>query len=284
MVLEGALEVTANGRTVPAPAGTVIHVPKGTIHSYATVGATPVRMLFLYAPAGMERMFGEIGTPAQPGVPAPPLTLEDVAKLLSVAAKYHFEVPARCPGRALRRRRTGASVPPGQRLPRPVRRIRRPDPLGVPQRSGHGAPLVRRCRAGACFLAGRAPPRRHRTGGGGGARLPPRVFPGRWRASADSLESAAWSVQRRRVRRSHGSARSMLRPQDTRPCYSNGTTTNGRRPKRAKGLGYGRQTVGRRRCAVTMPRAAADGPSLSLRPGRKSPSPSARLACLLGQR
>src|SRR5205807_8023432 len=46
----------------------------------------------LCAPAGMERMFGEIGTPAQPGIPAPPLTSEDVARLLSVAAKYQFEV------------------------------------------------------------------------------------------------------------------------------------------------------------------------------------------------
>ena len=94
VVLEGALEFRANGRTVSASAGTVIHVPRGTVHSYATVGATPVRMLFLYAPAGMERMFAEIGTPAQPGVPAPPLSAEDVAKLLSVAAKYHFEVVA----------------------------------------------------------------------------------------------------------------------------------------------------------------------------------------------
>lgn len=92
VVLEGALAFTANGHTVPAPAGTVIHVPRGTVHSYTTVSTTPVRMLFLYAPAGMERMFGEIGTAARPGVPAPPLTPEDVAKLLSVAAKYHFEV------------------------------------------------------------------------------------------------------------------------------------------------------------------------------------------------
>ena len=36
IVLEGALEFRANGRAVPASAGTVIHVPKGTVHSYAT--------------------------------------------------------------------------------------------------------------------------------------------------------------------------------------------------------------------------------------------------------
>jgi hypothetical protein len=31
-------------------------------------------MLFLYVPAGMEKMFDEIGTPAQPGVATPPAT------------------------------------------------------------------------------------------------------------------------------------------------------------------------------------------------------------------
>jgi len=92
VVLEGALEFRANGRAVSAPTGTVIHVPRGVVHSYATVGTAPVRMLFLYAPAGMEGMLAEIGTPAQPGVPAPPLGAADVAKLLSVAATYHFEV------------------------------------------------------------------------------------------------------------------------------------------------------------------------------------------------
>jgi hypothetical protein len=49
-------------------------------------------MLFFYAPAGMEKMFDEIGTPAQPGVAAPPATQEDVANLLAAAAKYNFKI------------------------------------------------------------------------------------------------------------------------------------------------------------------------------------------------
>jgi hypothetical protein len=40
----------------------------------------------------MDKMFGEIGKPAQPGVTAPPATQEDVAKLLSAAAKYNFTI------------------------------------------------------------------------------------------------------------------------------------------------------------------------------------------------
>jgi quercetin dioxygenase-like cupin family protein len=92
VIMEGQISFTTDTSTIAAPAGSVVHVPKGTKHSYATVGTAPVRMLFLYAPAGMEMMFDEIGTPAQPGVAAPPAGPEDVAKLLSVAAKYNFAV------------------------------------------------------------------------------------------------------------------------------------------------------------------------------------------------
>ena len=92
VILEGELLVTVAAHTLPAPVGTVISVPKGTQHSYAVVGTTPVRMLFIYVPAGMEKMFEEIGKPVQSGVAAPPVSEEDVAKLLSVAAKYNFTI------------------------------------------------------------------------------------------------------------------------------------------------------------------------------------------------
>lgn len=92
IILEGEIMFTTDAGTIAAPTGAVVHVPKGTKHSYATVGSVPVRMLFLYVPAGMEAMFDEIGTPAQPGMDAPPMSPEDVAKLLGVAAKYNFAV------------------------------------------------------------------------------------------------------------------------------------------------------------------------------------------------
>ena len=33
--------------------------PKGIRHSFANIGDQPTKMLFLYAPAGMEAMFAE---------------------------------------------------------------------------------------------------------------------------------------------------------------------------------------------------------------------------------
>ena len=100
VLLEGELLLEADGRTLPAPAGTVVYVPKGTRHGFTNVGTTPARMLFLYAPAGMERMFAEIGQPARPGEAAPPPSQADVAKLLSVAQKYHFELLPLVPSQA----------------------------------------------------------------------------------------------------------------------------------------------------------------------------------------
>jgi uncharacterized cupin superfamily protein len=92
VVLEGELRLEVDDRTIQAAVGSVLYVPKGTRHAYSNVGTAPARMLFLYTPAGMERMFQEIGTPAQPGTITPAPGPEDVAKLLSVATKYHFEI------------------------------------------------------------------------------------------------------------------------------------------------------------------------------------------------
>ncbi len=92
VVLAGELTFSAAKRTVPVSAGAVLHVPKGTVHTFTNVGATPARMLFLYTPAGLDEMFAEIGTPARPGAAAPPPGPEDVAKLLAVATKYGFEI------------------------------------------------------------------------------------------------------------------------------------------------------------------------------------------------
>jgi hypothetical protein len=50
-------------------------------------------MLILLAPAGLEKMFFEIGVPVPQGATAaPPPTKEDIEKLLAVAPKYGIEI------------------------------------------------------------------------------------------------------------------------------------------------------------------------------------------------
>jgi mannose-6-phosphate isomerase-like protein (cupin superfamily) len=50
-VLEGELTVFTEDRTLAAPAGSFVLVPRGTVHSLANRGAVPVRWLTLISPA-----------------------------------------------------------------------------------------------------------------------------------------------------------------------------------------------------------------------------------------
>ena len=54
-VLEGRMRFWVGERTVEAPAGTFLFVPRGTVHAARNVGAGPVRLLAAYVPAGPER-------------------------------------------------------------------------------------------------------------------------------------------------------------------------------------------------------------------------------------
>ncbi len=71
-VLEGELTFRIGDRTIPAPAGSFILVPRGTLHSFANTGGGPARYLQLFSPGGMERYFAERAAllrDAAPGVP-----------------------------------------------------------------------------------------------------------------------------------------------------------------------------------------------------------------------
>jgi quercetin dioxygenase-like cupin family protein len=70
-VLEGHMRVDADGEILDAPAGATVFIPRGTPHVFQNVGQTPVRLLVVFAPAGMERFFeGVAGLPDGPPDPA----------------------------------------------------------------------------------------------------------------------------------------------------------------------------------------------------------------------
>jgi quercetin dioxygenase-like cupin family protein len=97
-VLEGEITFTVNGERVVATAGTFANMPVGTPHSFTNEGDRPARMLVSVAPAGLERMFFEVGVPlAEGATAAPPPTEEEIVKLLAVAPTYGIEI--RLPGR-----------------------------------------------------------------------------------------------------------------------------------------------------------------------------------------
>jgi len=102
-VLEGEITFTINGERVVGKAGTFANMPVGTPHSFKNEGTQTARVLISVAPAGLERMFAEVGVPlAEGATSAPAPTKEESDRLLAVAPRYGIEI--RPPAHSLRRR------------------------------------------------------------------------------------------------------------------------------------------------------------------------------------
>ena len=92
-VLEGEITFTVNGERVVAAASTFANMPVGTPHSFKNESDKPARMLISVAPAGLERMFFEVGVPlAEGATTALPPTRDEIEKLLATAPRYGIEI------------------------------------------------------------------------------------------------------------------------------------------------------------------------------------------------
>jgi hypothetical protein len=66
-----------------ASAGMFANMPVGTPHSFKNEGGKPAKMLISVAPAGLEKMFFEVGVPVPPGATtAAPPTKEEIERLV----------------------------------------------------------------------------------------------------------------------------------------------------------------------------------------------------------
>ncbi|GHF19000.1 hypothetical protein GCM10014715_87280 [Streptomyces spiralis] len=91
ILMEGNLQVTAGHDEYEVSQGGVVYIPRGTSHKYRNLSDTePAKMIALFTPAGMERMFREIGKPGIRGQLAPPVDFADVEAMGNVAQKYGF--------------------------------------------------------------------------------------------------------------------------------------------------------------------------------------------------
>ena len=92
-ILEGEITFTINGERVVATAGMFANMPVGTPHSFKNESSRPAKMLVSVAPAGLERMFFEVGVPLAEGATTTlPPTQEEIEKLLAAAPRSGIEI------------------------------------------------------------------------------------------------------------------------------------------------------------------------------------------------
>ena len=92
-VLEGEITFQIDGERLVARAGTFANMSVRTPHSFKNESGQPAKMLVFVAPAGLERIFFEVGQPVDQGATtAAPMTKEEIEKLLVVAPRYGIEI------------------------------------------------------------------------------------------------------------------------------------------------------------------------------------------------
>lgn len=92
-VMEGEITFTIDGERVVAGPGTFANMPVGTPHCFKNEGQHPAKMLITVSPAGLEKMFLEVGVPLAAGsIEALPPTPEEIARLLEAAPRYGIEI------------------------------------------------------------------------------------------------------------------------------------------------------------------------------------------------
>lgn len=92
-VLEGEITFQIGEERLVATAGMFANMPVGTPHSFKNESDEPAKMLISVAPAGLEKMFFEVGVPLAEGAKtAPPPTKDEIERLLAVAPSYGIEI------------------------------------------------------------------------------------------------------------------------------------------------------------------------------------------------
>lgn len=89
-VVEGELTVRVGPRTITAPAGSFVVIPRGVVHQPSNPTAQPTRVLLIFSPAGMDSFFAETAARRMPlqAVPTDPAVLDALA---AFTEKYDYE-------------------------------------------------------------------------------------------------------------------------------------------------------------------------------------------------
>ncbi|MGP6087853.1 cupin domain-containing protein [Antarctobacter jejuensis] len=82
-ILSGEVDFWIAGKTIPAQAGQMLTVPRGTEHAFLIVGERPARMLTILTPGGFEHFFSDVA--------AENLRIsEDLPRISEIGKDYHL--------------------------------------------------------------------------------------------------------------------------------------------------------------------------------------------------
>ena len=84
-ILEGTLQFVLDGKAIDAPAGTLVVVPQGSIHTFKNVSPDYVRFQVWFSPGGMEQYFIDVQELIRNEPSWPP---SDMSKLFSLMAQH----------------------------------------------------------------------------------------------------------------------------------------------------------------------------------------------------
>jgi quercetin dioxygenase-like cupin family protein len=90
-IMDGEIKVITKERVYTATKGSYVNIPfDGPVHKFTNETDKPAHILCFTTPAGMDKMFLEIGKPvaADTFLPIPQMTPEELERLQSIAEKY----------------------------------------------------------------------------------------------------------------------------------------------------------------------------------------------------
>jgi quercetin dioxygenase-like cupin family protein len=90
-VLEGVLTVRVGPRTIEAPVGSFVLIPRGVVHQPSNPGSEPTRVLLVFSPEGMDRFFEEAAEGRMPLQEPPPADTSVAERLAAFTERYGYE-------------------------------------------------------------------------------------------------------------------------------------------------------------------------------------------------
>jgi quercetin dioxygenase-like cupin family protein len=90
-VVEGEITMQIGDERRVAKSGTFVHMPIGNLHSFTNNTDTPVKLLISFVPAGLEKMFVEVGKELRDGEMPDEVSPQEMEKILDAADRYGIE-------------------------------------------------------------------------------------------------------------------------------------------------------------------------------------------------